>query len=122
MILNSADSLQSNTVTILLLASGAALFSTTPTQTLTELKLAIANIDMTANAEILIFEYNNNLSIYSNNGSQFVFKSEFEGQGRVDDLDITADGEWILHVSRSAFFYILRYNHTINDYSLFQQL
>ena len=108
---------------ILLLAIGTALFSDPPIQTFTELpNLAIANIDMTANAEILVFDDNITLSIYANNGSQFLFKSEFVGQGRIDGLDITADGEWILHVSQSAFFYILRYNHTINDYSLFQQL
>ena len=108
---------------LLLLVSGAALFSNTPTQTFADLaSLATAYIDMTANAEILVFEDDTVLSIYFNNGSQFLFKSEFMGTNRPGGIDITADGEWILYVRSSSFIYVLHYNHTINNYSLFQEL
>ena len=108
-------------VLILLLVGGTALFSDTSVQTFSDLTSATSNIDMTAHAEILVFSQNNNLLIYSNNGSQFLHKSEFSGKKDIEGLSITTDGEWILHVDGSAF-YIHRYNHTSNDYSLFQEL
>ena len=55
---------------------------------------------MSANGEILAFRDDSTTFIYSNNGAQFVKKSEWPAENNQDALDVTADGEWILDVNR----------------------
>ena len=37
-------------------------------------------------------------------------------------MDMTADGEWLLVVDHQRYFYIYRYDYSINDFRLFQTI
>ena len=77
-------------------------------------------IDMTANGEILALRDRDALLIYSNNGSTFNFKQQFNFGCELCAVDITADGEWMLAVRKSSAFRIYRYDHTHKKYVIHQ--
>ena len=83
---------------------------------------ALRYMDMTENGEILAVRDNENLFLYSNNGSLFQKKQEFDLGCTMCAVDITADGEWMLVVQKSSPFHVYRYDHTLDQYQLFQEI
>ena len=84
---------------LFLVVGGAAAFSSLA-QSIIEPTSWVRYVDMSANGEIMAFRDDSTTFIYSNNGAQFVKKSEWPAENNQDALDVTADGEWILDVNR----------------------
>ena len=102
-------------VLLLLWVCVDAQFSSDP-QRISESVNLVRYMDMTTNGEILALREDSAVLIYSNNGSSFEKKQQFNIGCATCAVDITADGEWMLVVRKSSPFRVFRYDHTLKKY------
>ena len=100
-------------------------FSSSSSQTLTEPTNFVFAVDITGNGEFAIVgSWDNSSYVYVNNGTHFDYSYNLPGccPHWVDEIDVTADGEWLYVVPAAGNSSVYRYNFTTNRYELSQTL